>query len=75
MPGMTMADMPAMTGPVPLISGVLGAYLVVAAFWWFSRGLRLGTLAAPAVAVRPGWSSLCHGLMCMGMGFALLAMA
>jgi len=70
-----MPDMSAMSGPVPLTSGILGAYLVVAAFWWFSRGLRLGTLAAPTVALRPGWSSLCHGLMCIGMGLALLAMA
>jgi len=70
-----MPDMPAMSGPVPVVSAILGAYLVVAAFWWFARGLRLGTLAAPAAAPRLGWSSLCHGVMCIGMGFALLAMA
>jgi hypothetical protein len=56
-----------------LISGALGGYLVVAAAWWFHRGLRLGGLTA---APRPvSWSSLCHGLMAFGMGLALLAMA
>jgi hypothetical protein len=101
---MTM-DMPAGSlGLAGWISGVLGGYLVLAAFWWFFRGLRLGglrlsslaagdlaagdlaagdlaagDLAAGEVAVggvQPlSWSSLCHGLMSIGMGLALLAMA
>jgi hypothetical protein len=55
-----------------LISGLLGGYLVIAAAWWFRRGLRLGGLAT---APRPvSWSALCHGLMSFGMGLALLAM-
>jgi hypothetical protein len=60
-----------------LISGVLGGYLVVAAGWWFLRGLRLGGLATtPERGPRPlSWSALCHGLMSAGMGLALLAMA
>jgi Domain of unknown function (DUF5134) len=64
-------------GPAAWISGLLGGYLLVAAFWWFFRGLRLGHLRAPApAAMRPlSWSSLCHGLMSIGMGLALLAMA
>jgi Domain of unknown function (DUF5134) len=70
---MTM-DMPAGSlGLAGWVSGVLGGYLVLAAFWWFFRGLRLGRLSA---GVRPlSWSSLCHGLMSIGMGLALLAMA
>jgi uncharacterized protein DUF5134 len=60
-----------------LVSGLLGGYLVVAAGWWFVRGLRLGGLATtPVVGPRPlSWSALCHGLMSAGMGLALLAMA
>jgi hypothetical protein len=60
-----------------LVSGLLGGYLVVAAVWWFARGLRLGGLATtPAPGPRPlSWSALCHGLMSAGMGLALLAMA
>jgi uncharacterized protein DUF5134 len=60
-----------------LVSGLLGGYLVVAALWWFARGLRLGGLATtPAPGPRPpSWSALCHGLMSAGMGLALLAMA
>jgi Domain of unknown function (DUF5134) len=78
--GMVMDGMTMSSGPVGVagwISGLLGGYLVVVAFWWFARGLRLGP--APAVAGgRPqplSWSSLCHGLMSIGMGLALLAMA
>jgi hypothetical protein len=60
-----------------LVSGLLGGYLVVAAGWWFVRGLRLGGLATtPVLGPRPlSWSALCHGLMSAGMGLALLAMA
>jgi hypothetical protein len=60
-----------------LVSGLLGGYLVVAAAWWFARGLRLGGLATtPVPGPRPlSWSALCHGLMSAGMGLALLAMA
>jgi hypothetical protein len=59
------------------VDGMLGGYLVVAAFWWFFRGLHLGALrpAAPAPGPRPlGWASMCHGLMSIGMGLALLTM-
>lgn len=67
MSGMTMT-----TGPTAWISAILGAYLVLAAFWWFRRGLRLGSVAT---GVRPlSWSSICHGLMSIGMGLALLTM-
>jgi hypothetical protein len=64
-------------GPAAWISGLLGGYLLVAAFWWFFRGLRLGHLrTASHAAVRPlSWGSMCHGLMSVGMGLALLAMA
>jgi hypothetical protein len=63
-------------GPAAWTSGLLGGYLLVAAFWWFFRGLRLGHLRTTAdVAVRPlSWSSMCHGLMSIGMGLVLLAM-
>jgi hypothetical protein len=78
--GMVMEGMTMSNGPVGVagwISGLLGGYLVAVAFWWFARGLRLGP--APAVAGRGpqplSWSSLCHGLMSIGMGLALLAMA
>jgi hypothetical protein len=59
------------------VDGMLGGYLVVAAFWWFFRGLRLGALrpAAPVAGPRPlGWASMCHGLMSIGMGLALLTL-
>jgi uncharacterized protein DUF5134 len=78
---MSMGDMP-MEGPGRLttggvISGLLGGYLMVAAGWWFVRGLRLGGLATtPAPGPRPlSWSAICHGLMSAAMGLALLAMA
>lgn len=77
---MTMGGMSMNTGRLgvsALISGTLGGYLVVTAFWWFFRGLRLGTLAtAPEPGERPlSWSAVCHGLMSAGMGLTLLAMA
>jgi hypothetical protein len=53
------------------VSGLVGGYLVAVAFWWFARGLRLGPDDPRPVS----WSSLCHGLMSIGMGLALLAMA
>jgi hypothetical protein len=64
-------------GPAAWISALLGGYLLVAAFWWFFRGLRLGHLrtSSPAVARPLSWGSMCHGLMSIGMGLALLAMA
>jgi hypothetical protein len=78
--GMVMDGMAMSSGPPGVtgwISGLLGGYLVVVAFWWFARGLRLGP--APLVAGRRppplSWSALCHGLMSIGMGLALLAMA
>jgi hypothetical protein len=78
-PAMSMPDMPmehqlTTTG---VVSGLLGGYLVVAAGWWFFRGLRLGGLAStPDCGPRPlSWSALCHGLMSAAMGLALLAMA
>jgi hypothetical protein len=77
----SMGDMP-MDGPGRLttggvISGLLGGYLVVAAGWWFVRGLRLGSLATtPDRGPRPlSWSAICHGMMSAAMGLALLAMA
>jgi hypothetical protein len=79
MPGMVMAGPHGLTA---WVSGALGGYLVLAAFWWIFRGARVGTLAgarsgAGAVArPRPvGWTAVCHGLMSAGMGLALLTMA
>ena len=64
-------------GAAAWISGLLGGYLLVAAFWWFFRGLRLGHLrtASRAATRPPSWGSMCHGLMSVGMGLVLLAMA
>jgi hypothetical protein len=75
MGGMSMSS--GRLGVSALISGALGGYLVVTAFWWLLRGLRLGTLAtAPDPGERPpSWSAICHGLMSAAMGLALLAMA
>jgi hypothetical protein len=74
MEGMSMGS--GRLGPAGWISGILGGYLVVAAFWWFFRGLRLGGLHGAAAPERPlSWTSLCHGLMSVGMGMALLTMA
>jgi Domain of unknown function (DUF5134) len=71
--GMTMTAGHLTTAGV--VSGLLGGCLVVAAGWWFRRGLRLGSLAA-APDPRPfSWSALCHGLMSAAMGLALLTMA
>jgi hypothetical protein len=80
MDGMAMDGMDTGHGPlttVGVISGLLGGYLIVAAGWWFVRGLRLGGLATtPARGPRPlRWSAICHGLMSAAMGLALLAMA
>jgi hypothetical protein len=75
MDGMTMGAGHLTTTGV--ISGVLGGYLVLVSGWWFVRGLRLGGLATtPAPGPRPlNWSAVCHGLMSVAMGLALLAMA
>jgi hypothetical protein len=73
MDGMTMGAGHLTTTGV--VSGLLGGCLVVAAGWWFRRGLRLGSLAA-APDPRPfSFSALCHGLMSAAMGLALLTMA
>lgn len=58
-----------------VISGLLGGFLVVAAAWWFRRGLRLGSLATTPDPRPFNWSALCHGLMSAAMGLALLTMA
>lgn len=60
------------------VAALLGGYLVLAAFWWVGRGMRIGGLSAAttdAVAGPLDWSALCHGVMSAGMGIALLAMA
>lgn len=74
MPGMTMAGgSPGVTG---WISGILGGYLVLAAFWWVLRGMRISGLATAGAAPQSlGWTSLCHGVMSAGMGLALLTLA
>jgi hypothetical protein len=78
MGGMTMGGMTMGAGHLTMagvVSGLLGGGLVVAAGWWFRRGLRLGSLAA-APDPRPfSRSALCHGLMSAAMGLALLTMA
>jgi hypothetical protein len=75
-PGMAMEGMSMPAGSIGVtgwVSGLLGGYLVAVAFWWIFRGLRLGPVVGRP---RPlSWSSLCHGLMSIGMGLALLAMA
>jgi hypothetical protein len=71
MDGMTMP--PGSIGVTGWISGVLGGYLVVGALWWLLRGLKLSP--ASMVDTRPSWSAVCHGVMSIGMGLALLAMA
>jgi hypothetical protein len=77
--GMDMAAMGhAPVGYAGWVSALLGGYLVLAAFWWMGRGMRISGLSAAttdAVACPPGWSALCHGVMSAGMGIALLAMA
>lgn len=77
--GMDMAG----TGHAPVgcagwVSALLGGYLVLAAFWWVGRGMRIGgpsTATTDAMAWPLDWSALCHGVMSAGMGIALLAMA
>jgi hypothetical protein len=57
------------------VSATLGGYLLLAAFWWIGRGLRIGGLSTAMAAPRPvGWVALCHGVMSAGMGLVLLAM-
>jgi hypothetical protein len=77
--GMDMAGMGhAPVGCAGWVSTLLGGYLVLAAFWWVGRGMRIGSLSAAttdAVACPLDWSALCHGVMNAGMGIALLAMA
>jgi hypothetical protein len=58
------------------VSGVIGGYLVLAAGWWIVRGMRLGGLSTADAAPRaPHWPAVCHGVMSVGMGLTLLAMA
>ncbi|SCL27054.1 hypothetical protein GA0070624_3424 [Micromonospora rhizosphaerae] len=77
--GMDMAGMAhAPVGCAGWASALLGGYLVLAAFWWVGRGMRIGGLSTAttnAVACPLDWSALCHGVMSAGMGIALLAMA
>lgn len=76
---MDMAEMGhAPVGCAGWVNALLGGYLVLAAFWWVGRGMRIGALSAATtdtVASPLDWSALCHGLMSAGMGIALLAMA
>ena len=55
------------------ISGILGAYLVVAALWWVARGMRLAPTSPKGSG--PHWAAVCHGMMSAAMGLSLLAMA
>jgi hypothetical protein len=54
------------------ISGILGAYLVVAALWWVARGMRLAPTSPKGST--PHWTAVCHGMMSVAMGLSLLAM-
>jgi Domain of unknown function (DUF5134) len=75
MAGMTMGGGAGHGSPgyTAWISVVLGGYLMLAAFWWLGKGLRVGGLST---VPRPlGWAALCHGVMSAGMALALLAMA
>jgi hypothetical protein len=77
--GMDMAGMGhAPVGCAGWVNALLGGYLVLAAFLWVARGMRIGGLSAAttdAVACPLDWSALSHGVMSAGMGIALLAMA
>jgi hypothetical protein len=62
-------------GYVAWTSAVLGGYLLLAAFCWIGKGLRIGGLSTASTKPRTlGWGALCHGVMSAGMGLALLAM-
>jgi hypothetical protein len=74
MAGMAITAGPGHT-PMGWLSAVLGGYLLLAAFWWVGRGLRIGGLSTAVATPRPlGWGALCHGVMSAGMGLTLLAM-
>ncbi|MFC0507636.1 DUF5134 domain-containing protein [Micromonospora costi] len=76
--GMDMAGMGhAPVGCAGWVAALLGGYLVLAAFWWVGRAMRIGGLSAATTdepACPLDWSALCHGVMSAGMGIALLAM-
>jgi hypothetical protein len=80
MPAGPAMDMPGMEhasgGRAAWAAAAIGCYLVAAGVGWLLNGLRLGALRTPE-AVRPApchWPALCHGVMSVSMGLAMLTM-
>ena len=78
-------DMPGMahvsSGERVWVAGAIGGYLVAAGLCWLISGLRLGALPArsretapEAAACGTHWPALCHGVMGVSMGLAMLTM-
>jgi hypothetical protein len=76
----TGMDMPGMEQSSPA-AGAIGGYLVVAGLCWLLSGLRLGALRTGTGTGTPEtprcdthWPALCHGIMGVSMGLAVLTM-
>jgi hypothetical protein len=84
MPAAPAMDMPGMDHPAggraAWAAGAIGGYLVAAGLCWLLSGLRLGALRPAPPPPRPGngsachWPALCHGVMGVSMGLAMLTM-
>ncbi|HEY0532327.1 MAG TPA: DUF5134 domain-containing protein [Actinoplanes sp.] len=73
MPGMTHAP----NGPAVWAAAAIGGYLVAGGLCWLLSGLRLGALrTGPPETARceTQWPALCHGVMGVSMGLAMLTM-
>jgi Domain of unknown function (DUF5134) len=80
-PAATAMDMPGMTHPSGgremWAAAAVGGYLVAAGLCWLLSGMSLGVLRTPPVPATPcgtRWPALCHGLMGVSMGLAVLTM-
>jgi hypothetical protein len=80
-PGGAMSGMAHSAGGQTLwAAAAIGGYLVAAGLCWLLGGLRLGALrtaAAPqhtAARCATHWPALCHGVMGLSMGLAVLTM-
>jgi uncharacterized protein DUF5134 len=76
MPAGPAMDMPGMEhasggGRAAWAGAVIGCYLVVAGLGWLLSGLRLGPSVKPAPC---HWPAVCHGVMSVSMGLAMLAL-
>jgi hypothetical protein len=84
MPAAAPMDMPGMAHPsggrAAWAAGAIGGYLVAAGLFWLLSGLRLGALGPAPPPPQPGhgpachWPDLCHGVMGVSMGLAMLTM-